>query len=392
MTYRTKLFLDRFIGPPVGFIFNVVALCTGFILRRDHSFRDLNHRYIAICKIVGLGSIVEFGPSLIALKKKYPDSKVIFVTSHANKELVELQGQFIDHALYINDQRFLSLFWSSVQAVVFLMRRKVDTFINLEVYSYYTTFLSLLSMARNRYGFYRKSAAFRKGIDTHLLYFNTKKPLREVYAQPVQALGIDVINYDMRFPFVIDSMHRENADMFFKQLGTQNFIVINTNASDLMPERRWDIENWKIVIDYLLEKKEYAILLSGSKSEMGSINLNFAKQLSENKDKLFNIAGKFNLPEFVCCLQKASMLITNDSGPLHLAYTQQTPSISLWGPTDPAHLSFKADFTIEICKEVYCSPCLHHTDSPPCKGDNICMKRITAFNVIEKVDVLLNKQ
>jgi ADP-heptose:LPS heptosyltransferase len=391
MTYRTKLFLDRFIGPPVGFIFNIIALCAGFILRRDHMLKDLNNRYIVICKIVGLGSIVEFSYSLLALKKKYPESKVIFITSYANKELIELQQQFIFHALYIKDENFIPLFWSSVTAVSYLIKRRVDTFINLEVYSYYTTFLSLLSMARNRYGFYRKSAAFRKGIDTHLIYFNIKKPIREIYAQSVIALGVDAVNYEMKFPFQIGRQHAENVELFFQQQNIRKFIVINTNTSDLMPERRWSLENWKIVIDYLLQKTEYKILLSGNKSEMGSIDLNFEKQLSGNKDKLFNIAGKFNLPEFVCCLQKASMLITNDSGPLHLAYTQHTPSISLWGPTDPSHLSFKADFNIEICKEVYCSPCLHHTDSPPCKGDNICMKGITAIDVIEKVVVMLNK-
>ncbi len=392
MNYRTKLFVDRFIGPPVGFISNIAALLAGAVLRRDHRFRPLDGKEVIICKIVGMGSIVEFAPSLLALKKRYPASKVTFVTSSTNSECMQMLGDYIDDVLYINDRNLAGLFLSTCRVIIQMMRKRADTFINLEVYSYFTTFLSLLSLSRNRYGYYRKSTAFRKGIDTHHVYFNTKKSIREVYAEVMKLLGVTAIDYETAFPFYIRKEQKAMVAEFLHSKQIDRFIIINSNASDLMPERKWDVENWKTVIQHFMNNTKFTVLLSGSLAENKTVADNFKSELSLFADRLFNVAGQFTIDGYVFLLQKADMIISNDSGPLHLAFSQQIKSVSLWGPTDPAHLSVKQPFNVEVYKNVYCSPCLHHADRPPCNGDNICMKRISALEVIEKATLLQEKE
>lgn len=384
MNYRTKLFVDRFIGPPVGFISNIAALLAGAVLRRDHSFRPLDGKEVIICKIVGMGSIVEFAPSLKALKRKYPSAKVTFVTSSSNAECMQMLGDYVDDVLFINDRNLAGLILSTYSVIFRMIRKKADTFINLEVYSYFTTFLSLLSLARNRYGYYRKSTAFRKGIDTHHVYFNTKKPIREVYAEVMKSIGVTEIDHSTVFPFYISKDQMTIVDEFLCNTKVDRFVIINSNASDLMPERKWEVENWKIVIQHFIRNTNFTVLLSGSLPENRIVADNFKHELATFTDRVCNIAGQFKLDAFVFLLQKTEMIISNDSGPLHLAFSQHTKSVSLWGPTDPAHLSIKRPFNRDVYKNVYCSPCLHHADRPPCNGNNICMKQISAMEVIEK--------
>lgn len=382
--------MDRVVGPPLGLFFNLLALGIGAVLRRDHRFKPLNGKRVILCKIVGLGSIVEFAPHLQALRKKYPGVKISFVTSVSNKELMEMLGDYVDEVLYINDSGTLQLVSSTFSTVVRLMIRRADTFINLEVYSYFTTFISILSLARNRYSYYRKSAAFRNGIDTHHVYFNTKRPVREVYAQVMLLLDVEMRESLEPFPFTISSEQAQHAAAYLTVNSIGQFVIINSNASDLMPERKWLTENWMSVIEYLLKETTFTILLSGAATERRGVEVHFAELLNKHPQRIKNTAGSFGLAAFTCLLQKAEFIISNDSGPLHLAFSQRVRCISLWGPTDPAHLSLKASINYEVYKEVYCSPCLHHADKPPCKGDNICMKKITPADVIEKIGLLQN--
>ena len=59
----------------------------------------------------------------------------------------------------------------------------IDLYFDLEVYSAASSCLSLLSLARNRFGLYRHSAGFKRGLFTHLLYFNVNMPIRQIYLQ-----------------------------------------------------------------------------------------------------------------------------------------------------------------------------------------------------------------
>ncbi|WP_164972751.1 glycosyltransferase family 9 protein [Lacibacter luteus] len=284
----------------------------------------------------------------------------------------------------------MKLALSTADTIVKLMLRNADTFINLEVYSYFTTFISILSLSRNRYSYYRKSAAFRNGIDTHHIYFNTKRPLQEVYAQVMLLLQVEAIEQTSKFPFLIADEDKQKVNEFFRNNNVERFVIINSNASDLMPERKWLVENWLTTIEYLLKETPFTVLLSGSSAEKAGVEEQFSEVLYKHADRVKNVAGDFGLAAYTFLLRHAEFMISNDSGPLHLAFSQKTKCISLWGPTDPAHLALKSKNNYELYKEVYCSPCLHHADKPPCKGNNICMKNITSAEVIEKIQLLQN--
>ncbi len=88
-------------------------------------------------------------------------------------------------------------------------------------------------------------------------------------------------------------------------------------------------------------------------------------------------------------LEGARCVVTNDTGPMHMAWALGAPTVALFGPGDPVHYGPTGDRFRVIKKSMYCSPCLYEVDEPPCMGNNICMQRIGAAEVLEAVEGLL---
>lgn len=397
MKFKNKILFDRIVGYPVSFVLNFVSMAVGFILRRDHSIKNLNNKKIAIFKLVGIGSIIEYSPMLKILKNTYPTVKIYFVTSKSNSELMSFFNEYTEDNLFIEDNSLSKLLITSIKIIIRLQREKIDTFINLEVYSSLASLFSLMSLARNRIAFYRKSLLFRKKLDTHLIFFNTQKNIREIYSKTIEVLGCKT---DLRdeFPDIAVAITKEDcdfADKFLKENNIVKFIIMNTNASDLMPERRLPALYWIKLINILTNKTNYKILLSGSKSEFLSIEEEIFSRLdNDSKKKVYNIAGKVNLKLFMAFLKKCELFITNDSGPYHLASAIEIPIISLWGPGDSNHYAINRNNKNIIIenKSIYCKPCLYNTDIPPCKGDNVCMKSISINEIIKNIENILKTE
>src|SRR5258708_1026972 len=89
MKTNSKVIIDKVIGRPLVFLLNIAARVLGKILRPDHSLSQAPKK-IVVCKFLGMGSIVQATPLLQTLKKNFPSSKIIFVTSKANKKLIEM--------------------------------------------------------------------------------------------------------------------------------------------------------------------------------------------------------------------------------------------------------------------------------------------------------------
>jgi len=87
-------------------------------------------------------------------------------------------------------------------------------------------------------------------------------------------------------------------------------------------------------------------------------------------------------------IEKMNLFITNDTGPMHIAYALKTPAIALFSPTDPELCGpYKAQGKFKtIYKPVTCNPCIGKSCNAP-----ECMKQITIEEVLESAEFLLNK-
>lgn len=373
MNLKTKLALDRFLGVVVGIPLNYLVRLMGKIMRFDHSL-DREMKKIVVCKFKGMGSIIQATPLLKTLRNRYPTAEIIFVTSIENEKIVS-KITCINDAYILNDRSFFKLIGSSFSLVRRLIKFRADVYIDLEIYSNFSSIITTLSVAKERFGYYLRENRYRLGMYTHMMYFNTKAPISQTYLQFARLLSIDSIDEKLY------EIEKNNSI----QVEFENYIVINPNASDLRYERRWPASNF-VELSMRIAKTHPNLqqIYIGGPSESDYVKgiTNQLKGLSQ----IIDLSGKTTIDELIEILRKTQLLITNDTGPMHLASCLNSSVIALFGPCSPSQYGFGENVHV-IYKNVYCSPCVHEFTQPPCKGNNQCMQLIS---VDEVYDLFLN--
>jgi ADP-heptose:LPS heptosyltransferase len=385
MKLRNAIWIDKYLVGGFNRLLNVMVRATGWVLRPDHRL-DKPFRTIAICKFKGMGSIIQAGPMIQTLKKNYPDSKIIFITTPGNRRILELIPE-VDEIITLNDSGFFSLLFGAPLTIGKLMRRRIGLYIDLEIYSNFSSSVAAMSCARNRVGFYLRSEHYKMGLYTHMMFYNVNIPIRETYLQMARILPLK--EEVPQLPALNENTTKLRPE-FLKQLSELgDYLVINCNASDLREERKWPLENFRELILQLRSEKKLPVVLIGAASEqdyVGQLHAFFSEDSG-----VINLSGKTNLDELIHLIRRAKLMLTNDTGPMHLAFATSTPTLALFGPCSPLQYgNFPGSFS--IYHQVYCSPCVHEFLIPPCKGNNICMKKISVSEVKEKAQAILENR
>lgn len=390
MTHKGRILADRIVAVPLAFLFNGAARLLGKLLRRDHSTTSENVKIIVVAKLIGMGSVLQSAPLLRALKDCYPTAKLIFVTMRANRELL-LRLSSVDEILVLDDRSLFSMASTTLRTIATLIHERADLYFDLEVYSGFASLLALWVVTRNRLGFYRHSTAFKKGIYTHLVYFNTRMPVRQLYLQLGRVAGIPAGQSELLGPILVHDRERSEVYRLLAEAPgwqtEQPYIVVNPNASDLLLERRWPIASVLEAIHRLVLLGNQVVLI-GAPNEAEFVKSLFEKLPPEVQVLVVNTAGRLSLGELLALLQGAACVLTNDTGPMHMAIALERPTVCLFGPANPEHYGQDLPFVDIFYSQVFCSPCLYEADEPPCNGNNVCMQRIKPEAVVEAVEYL----
>lgn len=358
------------------YLVNVTARILGFILRIDHSL-DKDFKRIVISKYVGLGSIIQATPLLQTLRKKFPGAHIVFVTTSGGKMLLQHIPE-VNEIICVSDKNFSQVVVTTFQLLRRLWKIKPDLYIDLEFYSNYGSIVTTLSKATNRLGFYKEDMAYRKGVYNYLLPFNINVPISQTYLQFAKRVHCEDLVTTLKI--AVENKYRNEITSKTGIVSTDKYIVVNPNASDLRLERRWPKSYFIKTIIFLLEKyKDHLIVLIGDKTEAPYVS-EIVSGLGERKN-LVNTAGRLNLSELIELIAGAGFMLTNDTGPMHIAFATGIKTVSLFGPCSPLQYG-GTENTITFYKKVHCSPCVHKYIIPPCHGDNQCMKQITAEEVM----------
>jgi ADP-heptose:LPS heptosyltransferase len=173
------------------------------------------------------------------------------------------------------------------------------------------------------------------------------------------------------------------APISFKA-GVNKIILLNPNASDLLPLRKWEPEKFvELGKKILAENTHTRIIVTGAPSEQKSSE-EVCKQIGSSR--AVSLAGKTSLRELLVLYSISDVLVTNDSGPGHFSSLTNIRTIILFGPETPQLFVTLSPNAHVIWKELSCSPCVNvfnHRFSP-C-NNNVCMKTITVDEVYSVV-------
>jgi lipopolysaccharide heptosyltransferase II len=147
--------------------------------------------------------------------------------------------------------------------------------------------------------------------------------------------------------------------------------------------KRWPAERFAQLADGLIAHERMRIIIVGSGSEASQI-----EQMSRHMSQpVINLTGETDLLQLAALLRRANLLVSNDSGPMHLAAAVGTPVVAIFGPTDPSRVGPYGDGHVVLRKDVDCSRCTRRA----CVRDALCMQAIGVSEVFEAACAVVNR-
>ena len=351
-----------------------------------------------------MGSAVLSYSALQQAQKQFRNVEQFFLIFESNVESIELLDVIPpENILTIRHKNFFEFTVTALAALRRIRALKIDTIIDMELFSRFTAIFSYVTGASNRVGFhqYTGEGLFRGGFVTHRVLYN-----------PHQHISLNFLNliFALKAPYNEVPLLKENlSDKLvplpsyevtskgksdaFELLRRKNYaitsqsplIIVSAYPGELLPIRGWPIDRYGDLVNRLLDQNhELYIVLTGL-AMAANCNEQIASRVKN--DRCIDLAGQTDsLRDFVNLLSLARVLITNDSGPAHFASLIDVHSVVLFGPETPALYSPIGSATTVLYSDFSCSPCIsafnhRHT---PC-SDNKCLQAISVEQVYSTV-------
>jgi heptosyltransferase-1 len=337
---------------------------------------------ILIIKLSAVGDVVHTLPALAALRKLYPQAHITWVIEEAAADLIA-GHPYIDRVVIFPRKRWMKEFRQGRIGDVF---RDFKTFLHALRHRPYDMVLDFhglfksavlvgMSGGRRKLGydslqefsglFYSEKIPedmSKHAVDRYLdfLTYLGANPGKPVFSIPILQENIDQVS----------SLLRNNGI----EPGEQPFVAINPVA--LWNTKLWNKEKFAELSVKIIEDLKLPVVLTGSMKEqsyLGHIQTMMARPA-------INLAGRTSLRDLAYLYRLAELVVTTDSGPMHIAAAMETPVVALFGPTDPARTGPYGDGHVVIRQSLSCSPCFLKQCS-----SHRCMEDISANEVFEVV-------
>ncbi|MFH1317257.1 MAG: glycosyltransferase family 9 protein [Candidatus Woesearchaeota archaeon] len=377
MSVKSIKILDKYIG-------TLVCLKLGILNKIFFRKKLKGVNRILVIQLWGIGETILTLPAIKALREQYNDSEVDILTTRRAKDVFEGQG-FFDNLIVI-ETNFLSIL-----GFVSKNYRKYSLVVDFEEYLNISSIISFFV------------GKFRIGYDNRIrgmtlsksVSYNDKQHVVETHLDLIRLIGYEgtVLNlerlmYGDKDKKYIESLLNDN------KVSKNDFLVgLFAGAAESAKSRMWMKERFAELGDRLIDEKNTKIVLLGSSDDI-KLNDEIIR-LVKNKGKIVNLAGKTSLQQLFYLEERCDLIISNDSGPMHIGAAMGTKTIGLFGPNLPVRWRpFQKDsvglYKGEICEF---SPCInvHLGQVPECLQsghNNICMKNIKVDDIMKHTENL----
>ncbi len=372
-------FIDRFIGIPLCWILGVA-----YSLVRPSSSQDTTRkvRTILVVKFFGMGSILIATSAISCIKREFPYARLLFVSFRENRELLE-RVHGIDDVLTIDRSSPAAFTASLFLAVRTIVLSKPGIYFDFEFFSKLSTLLAGISRAPIRVGF-QLPARWRSMIITHHVPLNKQEHVRYAFHRQIEA----VVGHPCTLlPVVPPSTTKDDHRTLLAKLPIEGkrIVAININAGETFPERRWPSLRFSQLVSRLSSEADADFCFIGGADDTKAVREAIADTGCPHR--CIDAAGKLTIPELSALLLRSDILISNDSGPLHLAATLDVPVVGLYGPESPEFYGPVSERATNIYKRTSCSPCMNIYAAKQfrCPYNALCMREITVDEVLRHV-------
>src|SRR5271165_985009 len=392
---RTLQFIDRWIGMIVCGVLSLVRVLLG---DRHSGSATRKPAKILFVKFAEQGSTVLAYHAIFRAVGMVGRENIYFLVFQENRLILDVMNIVPkENVVTVSHKNIFDAGLNALRALRQIRQMEIDAAIDLEFFSRSSAALTFLSGAKSRVGFHTffGEGPYRGDLMTHRLLYNPYIHTSQNFQLMVEALekapdrlptfeGTVPAADFVSTQFVAPAADREEVRAIIRresgQEGEPRLILLNPNASDLLPLRKWPTDRYVELARRLLVKfPEAYITLTGAPDEAETIG---GVKEEIGSVRCFSLAGKTTLAQLLVLYTLSELLITNDSGPAHFASMTPITVITLFGPETPLLFRALTPRAIPIWMQVPCSPCVnaYNNRQSPCR-DNVCMKSITVDHV-----------
>lgn len=313
----------------------------------------------------GIGDAVLLLPTILHLRQLFPLVKVEVLAEKRNADVFRINN--------IVDKVFQ---YDSCADVFSLLTRRYDVVIDTEQWHRLSAVLSRFIRTRFSIGFGTNERArmFNCPISYSQEMYEADNFLRLL--SPLGGKG----QYRGQKFLELDRKSKLRFDAELSSMVRSPYVVIFPGAS--IPERRWGSSRFSRVAKSLSEQG-YSVVSVGGQEDFA-----LCEEILEHSVGV-NLAGKTSLLETAVIIDGADLLVSGDSGILHLAVGLGVPTVSLFGPGIAAKWAPRWNRHRVLNKYLECSPCTVYGYTPECQIDAACLQDITVDEVVEAAKNLL---
>jgi heptosyltransferase-1 len=359
---------------------------------RDHTVT----MKILIVKLSAIGDVIHTLPALTALRRHFPDAQIDWLVETAAADLVQGHAA-LNRVLVWRRREFVRLLKagrlpSAVRLFSRLLLQLRDT--------RYDLILDFQALLKSSLWIFlakaRRKAGFGQGMEhseKSYLFLNERIPAvsMEVHALDrgltlLQALGIP--DMQVLYDLPIGKNDAAAAQQLLLENGVQldrPLVAINPVAK--WPTKLWTAKQFKELAERLLEKG-FQVVFTGSREDRALID-EMAGKLGSS---VIRLEGRTSLKVLAAVYRSANVVVSTDTGPMHLAAAVGTPVVALFGPTAPWRTGPYGQGHVVLRAGVSCSPCFSRSCKTAEFEPMACMNRITVEQVVEAVVRLQAKE
>lgn len=337
---------------------------------------------ILVINLMHIGDLLLVTPVLRTLRANYPQAHITLLVDKKLQDLVKYNKN-IDELMVIDKKGFHNKINTYLGFSWGVRQRKFDLVVNLHA-NERASFLAAFSGAKKIVGYstYGLHWLFDQVIENRKAIKHQVEAHFDVLRE---TLGVRQIN-DRGIEMWLDEQAEQKANEMWErafafgdgndQMQYPRVIGFNIGAS--WPTKRWRHEYFAQLADRFLEEG-YGVAFFGGPMDVELVEQTIALMRNKDNSKLKVFTGKMSLLELAALLKKCAVLVTNDSGPMHIAVAMQVPLVSMFGPSPVPGFYPYNDTSVVIRTSLPCHPCGKHK----CPIQHECMWEIDVDTVYD---------
>lgn len=400
MKPETIRIIDVWVGRLICFTLTLLRRLTDALPRRADNHHTVQR--ILFIKLIEQGATVLAYSAIQRAIRMVGRVNVYFCVFEENREILDILNLLPPENIFaVRHKRFMMFLRDILRMLIHIRRLKVDATVDMEFFARASAILAFLTGAKRRVGLHRfnSEGPYRGDLMTHRIQYNPYLHTAKAYHLLVEALTapceevpllkMDVNTVEETAPVFTPAESETDRlkgliEEGFGRPPTGPLVLLNPNASDMLPLRKWPTENFVQLGKEILDRHDDVwVIVTGAPSEAQSA-IDVCRRIGS--DRAICLAGRTTLRELLVLYTLADILVTNDSGPGHFASMTRIHSIVMYGPETPKLFGAIGGRSHIIHPKLACSPCVNvfnHRFSP-CT-DNRCMQSISVDMVYDTV-------